>query len=184
MSTISAAVPDSPPDLSGSKSSKSSSFHTSSHQSNPDGVFADISNFEDIALEDDLVAQFGSNALDHRHFDQGPYPVRSTSVPGKKQSLRHKQHPPKSLHSKNTEAVARTKSNTAVMTMRDLTGPASRQSSGVGGPHHAANNNNNNNGNTYGRRGFAQSTPHVNGMNQPMQPLSIQPPSARRALSS
>ncbi|DAA73917.1 TPA_exp: putative TBC domain protein [Trichophyton benhamiae CBS 112371] len=175
MSTISAAVPDSPPDLSGSKSSKSSSFHTSSHQSNPDGVFADISNFEDIALEDDLVAQFGSNALDHRHFDQGPYPHH---------------HHPKNLHSKNPEVAARTKSNTAVMTMRDLTGPASRQSSGVGGPHgshHAANSNNNNNNNnngTYGRRGFAQSTPHVNGINQSMQALSIQPPSARRALSS
>ncbi|EFR02338.1 TBC1 domain family member 12 [Nannizzia gypsea CBS 118893] len=175
MSTISAAAPDSPPDLSGSKSSKSSSFHTSSHQSNSDGVFADISNFEDIALEDDLVAQFGSNALDHRHFDQGPYPVQSTSVPGKKQSLRRKQHLP-NLHQKNPDAAVRTKSNTAVMTMRDLTGPASRQSSAPGGLHTSHS--------TYGRHGFAHSTPHVNGMAQSMQSLSIQPPSARRALSS
>ncbi|KAJ5250707.1 hypothetical protein N7489_001117 [Penicillium chrysogenum] len=39
--------------LSGSKSSKSSSFHSSSHPDGPDSIFTDISNFEDIGLEDD-----------------------------------------------------------------------------------------------------------------------------------
>ncbi|KAI2017957.1 hypothetical protein LOZ48_006810, partial [Ophidiomyces ophidiicola] len=47
------AAPDSPPDLSGSKSSKSSSFHSSSHRSSPDGILADISHFEDIGLDED-----------------------------------------------------------------------------------------------------------------------------------
>ncbi|KAF3481825.1 telomerase reverse transcriptase [Arthroderma uncinatum] len=174
MTTVSTAAPDSPPDLSGSKSSKSSSFQSSSHQSNSDGVFADISNFEDIALEDELVAQFGSNALDHRHFDQGPYPLRSTGVPGKKQSLRHKQQH-QQQKSNNNPDLGRTKSNTAVMTMRDLTGPVNRQNSARGSL---------NTSSTYARNAFAHSTPHVNGTTQAMQSLSIQPPSARRALSS
>ncbi|CAP95772.1 hypothetical protein E8E15_001348 [Penicillium rubens] len=46
-------TPNSPPELSGSKSSKSSSFHSSSHPDGPDSIFTDISNFEDIGLEDD-----------------------------------------------------------------------------------------------------------------------------------
>ena len=46
-------APNSPPELSGSKSSKSSSFHSSSQLSGPGGIFADISNFEDIGLSDD-----------------------------------------------------------------------------------------------------------------------------------
>ncbi|KAE8353887.1 hypothetical protein BDV28DRAFT_132284 [Aspergillus coremiiformis] len=51
MTTV-CTTPNSPPDLSGSKSSKSSSFRSSSHDG-PDGIFTDISNFEDIGLEDD-----------------------------------------------------------------------------------------------------------------------------------
>ncbi|KAJ5092040.1 hypothetical protein NUU61_006910 [Penicillium alfredii] len=46
-------TPNSPPELSGSKSSKSSSFHSSSQLDGPDSIFTDISNFEDIGLEDD-----------------------------------------------------------------------------------------------------------------------------------
>lgn len=53
MSMATYATPNSPPELSGSKSSKSSSFHTSSHPDGPDVDFADVSNFEDIGLADD-----------------------------------------------------------------------------------------------------------------------------------
>ncbi len=53
MTTFAPAVPGSPPDLSGSKSSKSSSLHSSSLNSNHDGALADIAHFEDIGLEDD-----------------------------------------------------------------------------------------------------------------------------------
>ncbi|PGH05493.1 hypothetical protein AJ79_06800 [Helicocarpus griseus UAMH5409] len=67
MTAISVA-PDSPPELSGSKSSKSSSFHSSSHNSGPDGILADISNFEDIGLEEEYV--------DPRHFAQDKFPLR------------------------------------------------------------------------------------------------------------
>lgn len=54
MTTIcTTTTPNSPPELSGSKSSKSSSYRSSSQLSGPDGVFTDISNFEDIGLDDD-----------------------------------------------------------------------------------------------------------------------------------
>lgn len=53
MTTFAPPVPGSPPDLSGSKSSKSSSLHSSSLPSNPDGALTDISHFEDIGLDDD-----------------------------------------------------------------------------------------------------------------------------------
>ena len=46
-----ATAPGSPPDLTGSKSSKSSSFHSFS-QFDQDGVLTDISHFEDIGLGD------------------------------------------------------------------------------------------------------------------------------------
>ncbi|KAL4754278.1 hypothetical protein BDW72DRAFT_167134 [Aspergillus terricola var. indicus] len=48
-------APNSPPELSGSKSSKSSSYRSSSRMSSPDGVFTDIGNFEDIGLEDESM---------------------------------------------------------------------------------------------------------------------------------
>ncbi|CAI7585507.1 unnamed protein product [Penicillium glandicola] len=53
-------TPNSPPELSGSKSSKSSSFHSSSHLDGPDSIFTDISNFEDIGLEDDADLSYGN----------------------------------------------------------------------------------------------------------------------------
>lgn len=53
MTTTVCATPNSPPELSGSKSSKSSSFHSSSQIDGPDNVFTDVGNFEEIGLEDD-----------------------------------------------------------------------------------------------------------------------------------
>ncbi|TVY17577.1 TBC domain-containing protein C23D3.03c [Lachnellula arida] len=45
-------MPGSPPDLTGSKSSKSSSFH-SSYQSDDNTILSDVGNFEDIGLDDE-----------------------------------------------------------------------------------------------------------------------------------
>ncbi|KAL2823750.1 hypothetical protein BDW59DRAFT_148269 [Aspergillus cavernicola] len=45
-------APNSPPELSGSKSS----FRSSSRMSSPDEVFADVGNFEDIGLEDESIS--------------------------------------------------------------------------------------------------------------------------------
>lgn len=60
--TICTTTPNSPPELSGSKSSKSSSFRSSSQLSGPDGIFTDISNFEDIGLEDDPELSYLNNS--------------------------------------------------------------------------------------------------------------------------
>jgi len=48
-------APGSPPELTSSKSSKSSSFHSSSH-ADTDGINPDLSHFEDIGLNDDYPA--------------------------------------------------------------------------------------------------------------------------------
>jgi hypothetical protein len=49
-------MPGSPPDLTGSKSSKSSSFH-SSYQSDDNAILSDVGNFEDIGLDDESRAE-------------------------------------------------------------------------------------------------------------------------------
>lgn len=49
-------MPGSPPDLTGSKSSKSSSFH-SSYQSDDNSVLSDVGHFEDIGLDDESRAE-------------------------------------------------------------------------------------------------------------------------------
>ncbi|KAI9746826.1 MAG: hypothetical protein M1835_002376, partial [Candelina submexicana] len=65
--TTTVPAPGSPPDLTGSKSSKSSSFQSSSHSSSVDGITTDISNFEDIGLDDDRFS---------RHEPHGGYSKR------------------------------------------------------------------------------------------------------------
>lgn len=60
--TATCPSPNSPPELSCSKSSKSSSFHSSSQLDGPDGIFTDISNFEDIGLEDDAELSYVDSA--------------------------------------------------------------------------------------------------------------------------
>ncbi|KAA8642088.1 hypothetical protein EYZ11_001222 [Aspergillus tanneri] len=55
--------PNSPPELSGSKSSKSSSFRSSSQLSGTDGILTDISNFEEIGLDDDADLSFKDNPV-------------------------------------------------------------------------------------------------------------------------
>ncbi len=49
-------MPGSPPDLTNSKSSKSSSFH-SSYQSDDNPILSDVGNFEDIGLDDESRAE-------------------------------------------------------------------------------------------------------------------------------
>jgi len=54
--TTTTTAPNSPPDLSGSRSSKSSSFQSSQFDG-PDGITNDVSNFEEIGLEEDTTIQ-------------------------------------------------------------------------------------------------------------------------------
>lgn len=63
-------MPGSPPDLTGSKSSKSSSFH-SSYQSDDNGMVSEAGNFEDIGLDDESRAEA----------DIGAFQVKTTSTP-------------------------------------------------------------------------------------------------------
>ncbi|PBP24573.1 tbc domain protein [Diplocarpon rosae] len=59
-----AGTPGSPPDLSGSKSSKSSSFH-SSYQSDH-SILSDVDNFEDIGLDDEARSETEMGPFDPR----------------------------------------------------------------------------------------------------------------------
>lgn len=63
-------MPGSPPDLSGSKSSKSSSFH-SSYQSDDNDILADVNHFEDIGLDDD--ARLDREAIDFELKSPNPH---------------------------------------------------------------------------------------------------------------
>lgn len=63
-------LPGSPPDLTGSKSSKSSSFH-SSYQSDDNTILSDVGDFEDIGLDDESRAEAGI----------GDFAVKTTSNP-------------------------------------------------------------------------------------------------------
>lgn len=62
MTTVCTTTPNSPPDLSGSKSSKSSSFRSSSQHSGPEAIFTDISNFEEVDLQDDVHVSYAKGA--------------------------------------------------------------------------------------------------------------------------
>ncbi|KAK2628355.1 hypothetical protein QTJ16_003001 [Diplocarpon rosae] len=64
MTGSSAGTPGSPPDLSGSKSSKSSSFH-SSYQSDH-SILSDVDNFEDIGLDDESRSEIDMGPFDPR----------------------------------------------------------------------------------------------------------------------
>jgi hypothetical protein len=62
-------MPGSPPELTGSKSSKSSSFH--SYNSDSSSILEDVSNFEDIGLDDDSRADA----------DIGDFAIKATTNP-------------------------------------------------------------------------------------------------------
>ncbi|PYH96900.1 hypothetical protein BO71DRAFT_319881 [Aspergillus ellipticus CBS 707.79] len=92
-------TPNSPPDLSGSKSSKSSSFRSSSQHSGPEAIFTDISNFEEVDLQDDARLSYMKGAP--------PY-ARSAGM------------------ARSSSAVMQSK--TPVVTTRDLTATKTRSS--------------------------------------------------------
>lgn len=90
MTTVITTTPNSPPDLSGSKSSKSSSYNSSSRQSGSDAVFADIGNFEEIGLEDDTE-------LSYAHVHTASHYGRAAGLPRSSTAR---------LHGKNAVAAA------------------------------------------------------------------------------
>ncbi|KAL8721965.1 MAG: hypothetical protein Q9181_007595 [Wetmoreana brouardii] len=99
MTTLAAQAPSSPPGLTASKSSKSSSFHSSSHEGT-DGLLSDITHFEDIGLD-----------------EEPPLPTRELygfdTIIAKRPALRG---PAKTMSGKSNHAAT-------VANMRDLTLP-------------------------------------------------------------
>ncbi|KAH8700954.1 hypothetical protein BGW36DRAFT_292880 [Talaromyces proteolyticus] len=81
MAAATLASPNSPPDLSGSKSSKSSSFHSSSHDSGQDVNFADVSNFEDIGLADEPELAYPENMNNKYPYSRSRASSRANSRP-------------------------------------------------------------------------------------------------------
>ncbi|KAI9836505.1 MAG: hypothetical protein M1838_005016, partial [Thelocarpon superellum] len=71
-------VPDSPPELTGSKSSKSSSSFRSSSQLDHDAISTDISHFEEIGLDDEQPVAHLERA--HPPKRPGPGPMPRTSM--------------------------------------------------------------------------------------------------------
>lgn len=59
MTTFETQAPGSPPELTGSRSSRSSSFHSSTFSGADGSILSDISHFEDIGLDDDHHAAYG-----------------------------------------------------------------------------------------------------------------------------
>jgi hypothetical protein len=100
MATTTYATPTSPPELSGSKSSKSSSFPSSSHDSGQDVDFADISNFEEIGLADDAEPSYAYSRAGVRSSSRTPLTTRIHSVSMTKptrdltQTPKRADHPP------------------------------------------------------------------------------------------
>ena len=81
MTAVAPHPPDSPPELTGSKSSKSSSLHSSS-LSGTDGSPLDITNFEDIILDED----YPICSQDRYGFDNIRLSLRSTATAAKERN--------------------------------------------------------------------------------------------------
>lgn len=95
------SAPGSPPDLSGSRSSKTSSY-CSSHTSNVEGIATDNTNFEEIGLEDD-------HASDHKvsqkkQADRSDKPVSKVNVTTTAMGVEQR-HPLPNLSEQIREAI-------------------------------------------------------------------------------
>lgn len=84
------SMPGSPPELTGSKSSKSSSFH-SSYQSDNDEILSDVNHFEEIGLDDEsrIDAEIGDFAV-----KMSTNPYSSTFTTDLRSQAKH-QRPPR-----------------------------------------------------------------------------------------
>ncbi|KAJ5683013.1 hypothetical protein N7462_006178 [Penicillium macrosclerotiorum] len=163
-------TPNSPPDLSGSKSSKSSSFHSSSQIDGPDSIFTDISNFEEIGLEDDAEVPIVDPATS---YGRAGLTARSSTA-----------RMPSSLPNKSPAATTRDLTATPKPRRRSPLPPIHSQTNGsvrtpqsVGSLSARA-----------GNRRDSTSTPNSGGLtpSQPRRPRSISPlrPSSSRSASS
>ncbi|KAF7906846.1 hypothetical protein EAF00_001124 [Botryotinia globosa] len=95
------SMPGSPPELTGSKSSKSSSFH-SSYQSDNDEILSDVNHFEEIGLDDEsrIDSDIGEFAV---KMSTNPYSSRfTTDLRSQAKQQRQQQRTPMSATQGNT----------------------------------------------------------------------------------
>ncbi|KAL8865142.1 MAG: hypothetical protein Q9174_007051, partial [Haloplaca sp. 1 TL-2023] len=86
MMSLATQAPSSPPDLSGSKSSKSSSFHSSSHDG-INGLLSDITHFEDIGLDEEPMASTRElYGFDSTAPKRPPLRAAATTMSGKREN--------------------------------------------------------------------------------------------------
>ncbi|KAI4287710.1 MAG: hypothetical protein L6R35_003030 [Caloplaca aegaea] len=83
MTSLATQAPSSPPGLTGSKSSKSSSFHSSSHEG-ADGLLSDITHFEDIGLDDGPMPSTRELYGFDSYANRPPAPTAATAMSGKR----------------------------------------------------------------------------------------------------
>ncbi|TVY31596.1 TBC1 domain family member [Lachnellula subtilissima] len=90
-------MPGSPPDLTGSKSSKSSSFH-SSYQSDDNTILSDVGNFEDIGLDDESRAD---NEIADFTVKKNSNPYNATYANDPRVTAKQRKHVPMQLTNGN-----------------------------------------------------------------------------------
>lgn len=119
-------TPGSPPDLTGSKSSKSSSFH-SSYQSEEDSILADVNHFEDIGLDDDARSEREIGDFDMR--SPNPFTITYAS------DLRSKKRPlvrtPK-MHTAVSQRELTSRTRPSYPSLRTVQSAAGGDNYGVG----------------------------------------------------
>ncbi|CAD6441543.1 8e124784-bebf-451b-8c9f-bf33ee2fcef3 [Sclerotinia trifoliorum] len=104
------SMPGSPPELTGSKSSKSSSFH-SSYQSDNDEILSDVNHFEEIGLDDEsrLDSEIGDFAV---KMSTNPYSSSFTTDLRSQAKQQRQQRVPMSATQGNTRIPRDLTSNT------------------------------------------------------------------------
>ncbi|TVY60754.1 TBC domain-containing protein, partial [Lachnellula suecica] len=140
-STTTSTMPGSPPDLSGSKSSKSSSFRSRTSDDNDTSILSDVGHFEDIGLDDesraeaeigDFAVKTSSNPYDATYATD----LRTTAKQRKRLGSNHTQSQREltlgktkptypGLRGPSTEGLGLTVHNATTMSRRGFTSPSS-----------------------------------------------------------
>jgi hypothetical protein len=168
-------MPGSPPDLTGSKSSKSSSFH-SSYQSDDNSILSDVGHFEDIGLDDEsrAEAEIGDFAV-----NTSPSPYDATYASDLRAAAKQRKRVPMSTTNGNRvqRELTASKTRPAYPSLRGQVRSATTTSEGLGlMPMH--------NGTTMRRRGFTSpSAPSLHLMKRNRSSSPTLPVSPRHNLS-
>ena len=132
MTTIT-STPGSPPDLSGSRSSKSSSYCSTSQDSNHDGIATDVTNFEDIGLDDDRQGK--SEEPHHRSLQRSKtaeVTVKSLPATGPRPALPSLQEHVREAARQKEKGVPVKKPTAFASLRRGVSSPITSFTSGIG----------------------------------------------------